>query len=204
MKRRGLAVVKLGGSHALQPHLKEWLMALAGCGGKALVVPGGGPFADVVRAVQPVIGFDDRAAHHMALLAMEQFAVAIAAMDGRFVCAADIEAIHAALDRGWVPVWMPTRMVLADADLPQTWDLTSDSLAAWMTGRLRAERLVMVKHEVEEDAGAGVDPLFGDFLRRSAAACTFLGPLEAARLVEVVGAAAANSSLTESSARREG
>ena len=33
-----------------------------------IVVPGGGPFADAVRASQAEIGFDDAAAHEMAML----------------------------------------------------------------------------------------------------------------------------------------
>ena len=32
------------------------------------------------------------------------------------------------------------------AALPETWELTSDSLAAWLAGALGAGRLVLVKH----------------------------------------------------------
>ena len=32
------------------------------------------------------------------------------------------------------------------AALPETWELTSDSLAAWLAGALGADRLVLVKH----------------------------------------------------------
>ena len=40
-----LAVVKLGGSHATCPHLKDWLNAIASEAGSIAIVPGGGPFA---------------------------------------------------------------------------------------------------------------------------------------------------------------
>ena len=74
----GLTVLKLGGSYAFSPHLKDWLDAIAACAGCAVVVPGGGPFADAVRMAQPRMGFDDRAAHEMAVLAMDQYGCALA------------------------------------------------------------------------------------------------------------------------------
>ena len=68
-----LAIVKLGGSHATGPHIKDWLAAIAAEAGSIAIVPGGGPFADAVRAAQASMGYDDRAAHAMALMAMAQF-----------------------------------------------------------------------------------------------------------------------------------
>src|SRR4051795_8041241 len=91
-------VVKLGGSHAFCEHLAPWVAAIAGCAGDVVVVPGGGPFADAVRDAQPKIGFDDDAAHHMALLAMEQYGCALASLNGTLVCADSAEAIAHALD----------------------------------------------------------------------------------------------------------
>ena len=80
----GPTIVKLGGSHAFSPHLKNWLDAIAGCAGCAVVVPGGGPFADAVRMAQPRMGFDDRAAHEMAVLAMEQYGCALTNLGDSF------------------------------------------------------------------------------------------------------------------------
>ena len=31
-------------------------------------------------------------------------------------------------------VWLPSHMVFADDNIPQSWDVTSDSLAAWLGG----------------------------------------------------------------------
>lgn len=137
-------VVKLGGSHAFSGHLTGWIAAIAGCAGEVVVVPGGGPFADAVRAAQPKMGFCDGAAHHMALLAMEQYGCALASLNGAFVLADSAEAIRRALDENHVPVWMPSRMALA-ANIPRSWDVTSDSLAAWLAGELGARQLLLVK-----------------------------------------------------------
>jgi aspartokinase-like uncharacterized kinase len=59
---------------------------------------------------------------------------------------------------GLVPVWLPTRMVLGRSDIAESWDVTSDSLAAWLAGRLAADCLVLVK-SVAVKAGSTVSAL---------------------------------------------
>ena len=125
-------VIKLGGSLALAPALREWLLVIAAARVPVVVVAGGGPFADAVRDAQPVIGFDDRAAHRMAILAMAQFAEALASLDVRLVLADREEAPAAALDRQRPVVWNPLPLGL-DPEIPHRWDVTSDSLAAWLS-----------------------------------------------------------------------
>src|SRR5262245_3506400 len=136
----GITVVKLGGSYAGSTELKGWLEALAECAGHAVLVPGGGPFAEAVRAAQQSMGFDDRAAHHMALLAMEQYGCALASLGTRLVQATSLAAIRRAVGERQVPVWAPTRMVLS-AEVPCSWDVTADGLAAWLAGQLRARQV---------------------------------------------------------------
>ena len=70
-------VVKIGGSLWRSPLLARWIAALRAFPGPLTIVPGGGPFADAVRAAQPTMGFSDRAAHKMAVLAMEQYGLAL-------------------------------------------------------------------------------------------------------------------------------
>jgi aspartokinase-like uncharacterized kinase len=137
-------VVKLGGSLAGSGLLRPWLAALAGRTDLVLV-PGGGPFADAVRAAQPRLGFDDATAHHLALLAMEQYGRALCALQPGLAPAANPEEILNRLGSGLTPVWVPAAMVLADPGLRLGWDLTSDSLAAWLCGRLGAKALLLVK-----------------------------------------------------------
>jgi aspartokinase-like uncharacterized kinase len=139
-------VVKLGGSLAGSEHLDGWMNALATCGGRVIVVPGGGPFADSVRAAQESMGLQDAVAHHMALLAMEQFGRALASLKRGYRIAASVTAIHRALRDGRVAVWAPAAMVLPCNDIPASWDISSDSLAAWLAGRLGVKRLLLVKH----------------------------------------------------------
>ena len=157
------------------PHLKAWLAAIAAEAGSVVVVPGGGPFADAVRVAQGSMGFDDGAAHDMALMAMAQFGRALQGLDPLFRLAGSRSAIFRALKNSAVPVWSPEPMARGAA-LPESWDLTSDSLAAWLAGALSADQLAIVKHgrfveaayDVDDLVAQGVvDRLFPHYLRQS-------------------------------------
>jgi 5-(aminomethyl)-3-furanmethanol phosphate kinase len=183
----GPTVVKLGGSFAFSPELRDWIKAILVHAGRFVIVPGGGPFADTVRMAQGQMRFDDRTAHRMALLAMEQYGHAIASMSKRLQLADSVEAVRQGLSTGKVPVWLPTRMVLADTAISQSWDVTSDSLAAWLAGRIGAERLVLVKHiETMENALLAsnlvacnmIDTAFPQFLAASGVPGFILGTME--------------------------
>jgi aspartokinase-like uncharacterized kinase len=147
-------VVKLGGSLAGSPLLRPWLQAIEAEAGAVVIVPGGGPFANAVRAAQPVMGFDDRAAHVMALLAMAQYAVALASLGTRLIVAGDVAAIEQALSHEQVPVWSPWPMLRDAPDISESWDVSSDSLALWLATRLQASRVLIVKHRVQPGASA--------------------------------------------------
>ncbi len=139
-------VIKLGGSLLGQPELKAWLDKLVKYGdGKVVIVPGGGVFADAVRDAQVKTGIDDATAHQMAVVAMDQYATLMTGLNSDLVMASSELEIA---ERGWqhrAVVWKPSEMVLADNDLPMSWDLTSDSLAAWLATKLNAQHLLVVK-----------------------------------------------------------
>ncbi len=119
MKTCPAVVVKLGGSYAHSPLLRAWLRAVEAAAGRLVLVPGGGPFADTVREMQPVIGFDDDAADAMAMLAMAQFGRALCSFGTLLVPAESAEAITAALEDGHVPVWSPLSMARSELRPPR-------------------------------------------------------------------------------------
>ena len=190
--RPPITVVKLGGSHAASPHLRQWLGAIAAEAGAIVVVPGGGPFADAVRRTQAAMGFDNVAAHEMAMMAMAQFGRALQSLNPALRLADSLAAIRRALREGKVPVWSPERMARA-AGLPETWDLTSDSLAAWLSAKLAADRLVLVKHGgfsgpradvLDLVRGGVVDPLFPHFIKDREFRVVLAASADAARLTD--------------------
>jgi 5-(aminomethyl)-3-furanmethanol phosphate kinase len=193
---RGVQIVKLGGSIALSPELPAWLAVLVRVGaGRVVLVPGGGPFADAVRAAQQKQHFDDASAHRMALLAMEQYGVMLTGMQSQLAAAPSGAAIARELGRARVPVWMPSAMVLACREIPEIWDVTSDSLAAWLAGQLGAGLLVLVKSlpvsetqaTAEQLASCGwVDPLFPRFAVAARCPIRLLGNNDQTRLTRML------------------
>ena len=101
-----------------------------------MIVPGGGPFADCVRREQKRIGFDDRSAHRMALLAMAAFGQMLARLSDSSQAGSERRCGQArVLDSGGIPVWLPLDLLDGRPEIPESWDMTSDSLAAWLAGR---------------------------------------------------------------------
>jgi aspartokinase-like uncharacterized kinase len=189
-------IVKLGGSLAFSPELGHWLKLIATQGaGRAVVVPGGGPFADTVRAAQDKNGFGEHTAHRMALLAMEQFGLMLCGLQSGFVPAGSSATLRSAMARAEVPVWMPSTMVLADPSIPESWEVTSDSLSAWLARRLDASVLVLVKSlrsgspqpPVEEWAARGwVDAAFARLVAGAAFRPSLLGPGDEEQLKHIL------------------
>jgi dihydroneopterin aldolase len=153
------AVVKLGGSTAHAAELDIWIAALAGSGLPLVVVPGGGPFADKVREAQKVIGFSDRAAHVMAILAMDQFGQIILDRNSGYAPARSLAGIEEILAGGKKPVWLPSALATAAPDIEASWDISSDSLAAWLAAKLGAEALLLIKQSSDFRHGDTIESL---------------------------------------------
>jgi aspartokinase-like uncharacterized kinase len=193
-QRPTLTVVKLGGSLTEGGALRGWLAAVARSGGGCcVVVPGGGGFADAVRTAQAAQRFSDRAAHQMALLAMEQCAIMLADLVPELTLCATASDMTAALAAGGSPVWLPSRMALADPSIAESWDVTSDSLAAWLARRVEARRLILIKSgpkpqgdPVAWAASGFVDAAFPEFVRDAAFAVECLGPGDEEKLARAL------------------
>lgn len=136
-------IVKIGGSLTRSAPPRRLLERLCGRPGVVLV-PGGGVLADQVRVMQPQLGLSDGAAHRMAILAMEQMGYAFLDMAPALCPASSLDALTSASSSG-TALWLPAAMTLDAPDIPESWDVTSDSLALWLAARLAADRLLLVK-----------------------------------------------------------
>jgi dihydroneopterin aldolase len=186
----------LGGSLAEGASLPGWLAMLPAGRGRTVIVPGGGAFADAVRREQQRLGFSDRAANRMALLAMEQYALVLVDLVPDLVPCRTIDEMRKTLAAGGVPVWLPSLLALADPAIPESWEVTSDSLAAWLAGRLGAHALVLVKSiaaprplEPASLAAKGmVDTAFPRFVAAGGLVLDWVGPGEERRLADLLAA----------------
>jgi aspartokinase-like uncharacterized kinase len=140
-----LTVVKVGGGLAREAG-DDALRALCEAIGEVaprhplLVVPGGAGLADAVRDHDARFRLRPPTAHAMAILAMEQFGLLLCDLiPGARPCT----TLRAATD-GVVPVLLPATAAAGSA-LPASWEVTSDSIAAWVAGAVNATRLVLAK-----------------------------------------------------------
>ena len=154
MTAGGILVVKVGGS--LMEKVSSVIAALKAAASspdcafeKIILVPGGGIFADEVRRMNA----DDETSHWMAILAMEKFgyvisALGIPAVDGFDDClsgaggANDTNSINSinSTNNEKLLLLLPYRFMREYDPLPHSWDITSDSIAAWAASAL-SERI---------------------------------------------------------------
>jgi 5-(aminomethyl)-3-furanmethanol phosphate kinase len=154
-----LTVVKVGGGlgrDAGEDALRALCRILGELGERhaLLVVPGGGRFADAVREADRRFGVRATTSHRMAILGMEQFGWLLSDLIPGAERCADL-ARAGGLAVGRTTVLLPARLAL-DA-LPASWQVTSDSIAAWVAGQVGADRLVLLKE---------VDGLFAEWPAR--------------------------------------
>ena len=110
-----------------------------------IIVPGGGRFADRVRAEQRDTGMDDAMSHCLAIRAMEQYAAVLCGMEPRLHPIGDTSEISGASEASMVPVWLPANLLADESGIPANWQVTSDSLALWFAGKINAKALILVK-----------------------------------------------------------
>jgi len=137
-----ITVIKLGGSLLNAKVLPDCLKAIERYSGTVLIVPGGGMFADQVRSAQCEWNFDDRAAHRMAILAMQQMALLFNSLKPHFSLLPSVSQLS---DLPKVGIWSPDPDELDAAGIAASWDITSDSLAACLASQVRADELLLVK-----------------------------------------------------------
>jgi aspartokinase-like uncharacterized kinase len=116
-------------------------LAEAGRHQPLVVVPGGGPLADVVRRLDRRFALGDTPAHWMAILAMDQYAHVLARLAGDAVIVRASREVRS----GRLNVLAPSAWLRRADPLPHSWSVTSDAIAAWVARALGAGGLVVVK-----------------------------------------------------------
>ncbi|MDU9376378.1 hypothetical protein McpSp1_09920 [Methanocorpusculaceae archaeon Sp1] len=127
----GGVVIKIGGS--LMDVAGDVLHELAEAKTPALIIPGGGVFANDVRD----LGIDGDAGHWMAVAAMDQY--------GWYLSDLGLKTTDiCAMPKDGAEIFLPYTFLRACDPLPHSWDITSDSISAWIAGQLGC-RLILLK-----------------------------------------------------------
>lgn len=160
-----------------------------------LVVPGGGPFADAVRDVDAQVGLPDEVAHALALRAMDQLGLVLAPL---LPAAEPLARLVAPRTLGLVTA---ATAFAGRAEIPESWAVTSDSLAVLAASAIGGEEAVLLKPvagvmarwpsddpplewlttgqlQALQDAGGGraVDPYLPEAVRRTGVAVVVRQP----------------------------
>jgi aspartokinase-like uncharacterized kinase len=165
-------IVKVGGS--LYNQIPDLIPVIKASKRPLFLIPGGGPFAELVRRLQ----VDNDTAHWMAVSAMEQY--------GLFIASFGISTTDFIITPLTTTVFLPYRNLRLTDPLPHTWDVTSDSIAAWVAHTLHLDLLllksvdgifingifqVQVTRPVETDV---IDPFFIPFVVQNSVRATII------------------------------
>lgn len=169
------AVVKVGGSLTEHPEKLKVLCEVLSSLGKAyrmLIVPGGGAFADVVRKLDETYRLSETTAHKMAILAMDQFGLLLSDITpNSFTCHSLEDVTNTKC--GLLPILLPSHYMFRVDPLEHSWNVTSDSIAAYIASVVGAERLVLI---------TDVDGIYTDDPKRNVEA-RLIGEIKAEQLL---------------------
>jgi 5-(aminomethyl)-3-furanmethanol phosphate kinase len=179
-EQQPVVAIKIGGSLLNLPDLVErieWLLEQR-ADARPLLICGGGAAADMVRQWQQMHGLSDLQAHDLALAAMgfNELLLQAALPDSRLV--RDLVELEEAWEHQQRPILQAQAFIdemqpLVDEPVPASWEMTSDSIAAWCGELAGAAELVLAKStdlpegctlDVARSAGL-VDEAFGHHRR---------------------------------------
>ncbi len=156
-----IRVIKLGGSLLTLPDWHErfqrWLATESPATNLLLI--GGGELVNVLRREHERFPYTEKVMHDAALAVMDLNAeLAVARLPSAILleCAADLERpFPPVIDRGLngtaaihfihITSWWKAAVASGRALPPETWDTTSDTLAAWVAEIAEAQELVLLK-----------------------------------------------------------
>jgi len=153
-------VVKVGGS--LIDDLDPILFSLKNSGRPVLIVPGGGRFADLVRRT----GVSGDAAHWMAIAAMEQ--------TGWYIVSKGVSPVTRLRVPPGVEVLLPYDVLRSADPLPHSWDITSDTISAWIASRLSLPLILLKSVDGIRSGGMLQDQVNGELQTEDVDPC-FIG-----------------------------
>jgi len=143
-----LVVVKIGGSLLRLPGgLRAFCKELPSVKKltKFIIVPGGGVFADDVRKLYNKLNLSDSIAHFTAIIAMDMYGLILSDLIPHSKPVMSLYEAKNELKRNIIPIVLPSHIMMSVDVLKHSWEVTSDSISAYIAHLLGAQKLVLVK-----------------------------------------------------------
>jgi 5-(aminomethyl)-3-furanmethanol phosphate kinase len=140
-------MIKVGGSLSENPEALKALGAQLCSLAKQfriVVVPGGDKFADAVRDLDAKFALPSAVAHRMAILGMDQYGLLLSQVIPDCGVCDLLKEVQVLSEKGRVAVFLPSKLLSKHDPFEPSWDVTSDSIAAYIACKLRAAKLVFV------------------------------------------------------------
>ncbi|MHA1652006.1 MAG: amino acid kinase family protein [Candidatus Helarchaeota archaeon] len=141
------AVIKIGGSLLKKDSIQNLCQYLDKLKAEFtfVILPGGGEFADLVRKYYKLYQNTDDSAHWMAILCENILGYLMLDFLEFGKPVFTISEIKKAIRASLIPVFLPFPYLLDQDPLPHSWDITSDSIAAYLAEQLQAEKIILLK-----------------------------------------------------------
>ena len=129
-----MKIIKLGGS--LQEKGREIIRFLSDYAEKNahtfIIIPGGGHFVKRIKELSEQEVISDDAAHWMAVLGMHQYGFYLADGSGIEI----VESMEELRNVVHICLLLPYNLLKGDDSLPHTWNVTSDTIAAFVANKV--------------------------------------------------------------------
>jgi len=140
--------IKIGGGLSSYPDELRSLMKVLDNLSKSfqlLIIPGGGPFADIARDMYRRYNLSETVAHWMAILAMDQYGFFLSNLSENAVTISYIDNAKELASTYKLVIILPFQILYEQDPLNHSWDVTSDSIAAYIASSTNAESLILLK-----------------------------------------------------------
>jgi aspartokinase-like uncharacterized kinase len=161
--------IKIGGSLSSYPDELRSLMNVLDTLSKSfqlLIIPGGGPFANIVREISRQYNLSETVAHWMAIQAMNQFGFFLSNLSENAVTTSYIDIAKESAATYKLAIILPFQILYEQDPLEHSWDVTSDSIAAYIASLVNAESLILLKdvegifkHDPKQEASELIEKL---------------------------------------------
>jgi hypothetical protein len=111
---------------------------------KIIVIPGGGSFANFVRSLDEALQIGDDLAHWIAIYSMNYNGIML---HRKYPDLESIEKLKTFQDaKQMFCIFLPYSFLREDDTLPHNWDVTSDSIALYITNKLKLNQCFLIKN----------------------------------------------------------